>query len=376
MKVVSASFTRGMCFFFNPGVVRVDSRRPRLTMGGSGQFRSLYRLIRMKHFLVPGCAALFFFFAGVGLAADPVSEMAEFSVFGKIDLATVAKGEIKTAPGSPMSTERYLSVQSCFVIPQPPAKVIAAMKQFNPSTHRELKVMLHTDLPAAPTAAAFSKLDRPANNRAIQTLTSATEKMAPDLQISRAEAQQFSPGKSLFAFWSELLAKRVQTFLAGGAGAEPPYDHTGSAIQPGKELAGLVRQQGKVNRQFGGFLGSTGLTENKGSLKPELYWELIEVEDRGVLSLGASYVRPVAAGGYQVADGLYYASGGFNVSLTLQQLWPIDLGGGPSTLVWRGDFISANSLGELHGVERLASESAMRKDILKAVTVFQREAGR
>ena len=107
-----------------------------------------------------------------------------------------------------------------------------------------------------------------------------------------------------------------------------------------------------------------------------MYWELIEVEDRGVLSLGASYVRPVAAGGYQVADGLYYASGGFNVSLTLQQLWPIDLGGGPSTLVWRGDFISANSLGELHGVERLASESAMRKDILKAVTVFQREAGR
>jgi hypothetical protein len=95
-----------------------------------------------------------------------------------------------------------------------------------------------------------------------------------------------------------------------------------------------------------------------------------------VLTLGASYTRSTSGGGFQVADGLYYASDGFIVSLTLHQLWPIDLGGRPATLVWRGDFTSANSLGELHGIERLASEGAMRKDIQKAVTVFQREASR
>jgi hypothetical protein len=61
------------------------------------------------------------------LAADPVSEMAEFSVFGKINLAELAKGEIKTAVGAPMNTARYLSVQSCFVIPKTPAQVVAAM---------------------------------------------------------------------------------------------------------------------------------------------------------------------------------------------------------------------------------------------------------
>jgi hypothetical protein len=35
--------------------------------------------------------------------------------------------------------------------------------------------------------------------------------------------------------------------------------------------------------------------------------------------------------------------------------------------------ISAASLASLHGVERLASESAMMKDISKAVTLFRRD---
>src|SRR5262249_46038198 len=159
-------------------------------------------------FFLASSAVLALLFSGVSLGADPTSEMAEFSVFGKVDLAGLAKGEVKTAAGSPMSNERYLSVQSCFVIPQPPAKVIAAMKSFNPTAHRELRVILHTDLPASPTAADFSKLDHPPNGGAVQSLTAATEKKSRDLQISGAEAQAFSPGKPLFAFWGDLLSKR------------------------------------------------------------------------------------------------------------------------------------------------------------------------
>jgi hypothetical protein len=238
-----------------------------------------------------------------------------------------------------------------------------------------LKVYLHTDLPSSPSAANFSKLNDPPDNSAVRALKAATSKMSSELQVSRAEAQKFSAGQSVFAFWIDLLAKRAQDFAAGGAVREGSYDHTGNGIQPGQELAGLVRQQGKVNRQFGGFLGSTGLIGGKGSLRPDLYWELLQVEDEGVLTLGASYTRSTGDGA-QIADGLYYASGGYNVALTLYQLWSVEVGGRPSTLVWRGDFTSANSLGDLHGIERLASESAMRKDILKAATVFQRDSSR
>src|ERR1041385_4157759 len=224
-------------------------------------------------------------------AADPVSEMAKFSILGKVDLAELAKGDIKTAAGPPMSTARYLSVQSCFVIPNPPAKVIAAIKRFDPTAYRELKVYLHSDLPASPSAANFARLNNPPDNSAVQALKAATSKMSPELQVSRAEAQKFSAGQSVFAFWIDLLTKRAQAFASGGAKSEAPYDHTASAVQPGQELAGLVRQQSKVNRQFGGFLGATGLTGGKGSLRPDLYWELLEVEDEGVLTLGATYTR-------------------------------------------------------------------------------------
>jgi hypothetical protein len=320
--------------------------------------------------------ALLFTWPLVGRAADAVTEMAEFSVFGKIDLAELAKGQIKTATGAPMSTARYLSSQSCFVVPKPPAQVMARMKQFSPTEHRELKVFLHSDLPASPTASNFSGLTNPPNNGGVESLSQATKKMSPELQISQDEAQKYSNGQPVFAFWTNLLAKRAQDFVARGAAGEAPYSHTRNPIQPGQEFPGLVRQQPKVNRQFGGFLGNTGLIGGKGSLRPDLYWELLQVESDGVLTLGASYTRSTSGGGAQIADGLYYASGGYNVALTLYQLWPIDLGGRAATLIWRGDFISANSLGDLHGVERLASESAMRKDILKAATIVQREASR
>ena len=305
-----------------------------------------------------------------------MSELAEFSVFGKVDPAALEKGEIKTAAGPPMSTERYLSVQACLIVPQPPSKVIENMRRFDPTQHRELKVFLHSDMPGSPSVANFSKLSNAPNNIAVQRLRNATQKMAPDLQLSRAEAQQFTSGGQPFDIWAKILAGRAQSFAAGGLAAAAPYDHTGQPVQPGKELSGLVRQQTKVNRQFGGFLGNTGLIGGKGSLKPELYWELLQVEDEGVLTLGASYSRATSSGGYQTADGLYYASGGYYVALTLYQLWPIDLGGRASTLVWRGDFTSAGSLGELHGIERLASESAMRKDVSKAVQIFKNENSR
>ncbi len=301
--------------------------------------------------------------------ADPVGEMARFSVFGQVDLAQLAHGEIKTAAGTPMNTPRDLSVQSCFVLPQPPTQILQAMKHFDPTAHRELKVYLHSDLPASPSAADFSKLQNPPGNSAVQALRDATEKMSPELQTSRAEAQK--TGQPFAAFWSNLLAQRAQDFVRGGAAAQPPYDHRGPALQPAREFTALVRQQPPVQQQFAGFLGATGLLGPRGSLRPDLYWELLQVEDDGVLTLGASYNRPTTGGGFQAADGLYYASGGYYAALTLYQLWPVELGGRPATLVWRGDFISASSLGELHGIERLASEGQMKKDISKAVNIFK-----
>ena len=315
--------------------------------------------------------------------ADAVSELAAFSIFDKVDLAQLAKSDVRTAHGPPMGNPRFLSTQSCFVTTGSPARQIDALRKWNPTKHRELKVFLHSDLSAAPTTADFSKLQNAPDNSSVRSLVSATQNLSPELQISKDEAKKFSSASSgggggampvaIVKFWSDVLAARAHSFASGGTSAQPPYDHGGQTIRAGDDVNGLLKQQDKIRRQFSGFLGNTGIGRGAGSISPELYWELLDVDDQGVLTLGASYYRPGPEGTYQAADVLYYASGGYYVALTLYQLWPVNVEGKASTLVWRGDMISAASLASLHGVEKLASESAMMKDISKAVTLFRRD---
>jgi hypothetical protein len=313
--------------------------------------------------------------------ADAVSELASFSIFDKVDLAQLAKSDVKTDHGPPMSNPRFLAVESCYVAPGAPAQLIAALRRWNPTRHPELKVFLHSDLPSSPTAANFEKLKNAPDNGPVRALVAATQKLSPDLQISQAEAKKFSAGSaggggampaSVVAFWADVLSSRTKSFVSGGTSGQPPYDHSGKAIRASDELNGLLREQGKIQRQFSGFLGATGI-RGAGSLGPALYWELLDVDDQGVVTLGADYNRAGGGGTYQAADVLYYASGGYYVALTLYQMWPVTVDGKPSTLVWRGDMISAPSLASLHGVERLGSESVMMKQISKAVTLFRRD---
>ena len=325
------------------------------------------------------------FSVGVTIArGDPVSELASFSVFDKVDLAQLARGDVKTAHGPPMRNPRFLAVQSCYVAPGSPAQQMEALRGWDPTRHRELKVFLHSDLPSNPTPANFEKLKNAPGNSSVRSFVAATEKLSPELQISKDEAKKFSAGTGgggggaisapVAAFWADVLTARTKSFVSGGMAAEPPYDHARPSIRASDEVNGLLREQEKIRRQFSGLLGSTGIGRGAGSLKPELYWELLDVDDQGVVTLGASYSRGGTAGTYQAADVLYYASGGYYVALTLYQLWPVTVEGKGSTLIWRGDMISAAPLGSLHGVERLGSESVMMKNITKAVTLFRRDS--
>ena len=314
--------------------------------------------------------------------ADAVSELASFSIFDKVDLAQLAKSDVKTAHGPPMKNPRFLAVQSCYVASTSPAQLIAALRRWDPTKYRELKVFLHSDLPSSPTAANFEKLNNAPSNGPVRAFVAATQKLSSDLQISRDEAKKFSAGSaggggampaSVVTFWTDVLVSRTKSFVAGGTSGQPPYDHAGSAVRVSEEVNGLLREQGKIQRQFSGLLGATGIGRGAGSLTPELYWELLDVDDEGVVTLGADYSRAGASGTYQAADVLYYASGGYYVALTLYQMWPVTVEGKTSTLVWRGDMISAPSLASLHGVERLGSESVMMKQISKAATLFRRD---
>jgi hypothetical protein len=340
-----------------------------------------------RHFFVRAGSLLLLLLAlRLGLTtarADAVSDLASFSIFDKVDLAQLAKSEVKTAHGSPMSNPRFLAVQSCYVaLGSSPAQQIEALRQWDATRHRELKVYLHSDLPSNPMPANFEKLKDAPGNASVRSFVAATQKLGPSLQISKEEAKKFSAGGGggampapVVAFWTDILTARTKSFVSSGMSGQPPYDHAGPSVRASDEVNGLLREQGKIRNQFSSFLGGTGIGRGPGSLKPELYWELLDVDDQGEVTLGASYSRGGTGGTYQAADALYYASGGYYVALTLYQMWPVTVEGKPSTLVWRGDMISAASLGSLHGVERLASESVTMKNITKAVTLFRRETG-
>jgi hypothetical protein len=318
-------------------------------------------------------------------SADPVAELASFSIFDKVDPTQLAKTDVKTAHGPPMKNPRFLAVQSCYVVPGSPTQQMEALRRWNPAKHRELKVFLHSDLPSNPSPANFEKLKDAPDNAPVRSFVTATQKLSSDLQISKEEAQKFSAAggggaggtmpPSVVTFWVNVLSARMKAFASGGMAAEPPYNHAGPSVRASEEVNGLLREQEKIRRQFSGFLGATGIGRGSGSLTPESYWELLDANDQGVVTLGASYSRSGAGGTYQAADVLYYASGGYYVALTLHQLWPVTVEGKPSTLVWRGDMISSAELGSLHGVERLGSESVMMKNITKAVTAFRRTSG-
>ncbi|MBV9009367.1 MAG: hypothetical protein JO354_09420 [Verrucomicrobia bacterium] len=311
----------------------------------------------------------------ISASADPVSELASFSVFDKIDPAQLAKNDVKTAHGPPMSNPRFLSVQSVFVMSGSPAQNLDTLRKWNPVQHGEPKVFLHGDLPASPTESAFAKLKSAPNNAPVRALVNATSKMSNDLQLSKDEAARWKGGDAALSaaggdFWIGVLTGRARGFASGGTSALPPYDHAGSAVRAGDEINGLLRAQPKIQKQFSGLLDNTGLGRGAGSLKPDLYWELVNADNVAVLSLGASYSRD-SGGNAQAVDAFYYSSGGYYATLTLYQMWPVNVNGQSSTLVWRGDMVSSASLAELHGVEKLGSESAMMKEVAKSIARFR-----
>src|SRR4051794_17405174 len=112
------------------------------------QFRALKKVLFVSLVLLSATIA----------RGDPISEFASFSVFDKVDLAQLAKSDVKTAHGPPMRNSRFLAVQSCYVAPGSPAQQMEALRRWNPTRHGELKVYLHTDLPLNPTPANFEKL--------------------------------------------------------------------------------------------------------------------------------------------------------------------------------------------------------------------------
>src|SRR5437667_2393498 len=190
---------------------------------------------------------------GTGLTiarADAVSELASFSIFDKVDLAQLAKSDVKTAHGPPMRNPRFLAVQSCYVAPGSPAQQMEALRRWNPSKYRELKVFLHSDLPSNPGPSNFEKLKNAPDNASVRAFVAATQKLSSELQISKEDAKRFSAATegggggvipaAVAGFWTDVLTARTKSFVSGGMAAGPPYDPAGTSVRGSAEEKGIM----------------------------------------------------------------------------------------------------------------------------------------
>jgi hypothetical protein len=312
--------------------------------------------------------------------ADPIADLAKYSVFSQVDLSSLSAGKIATARGAPLGFPRDLTVQSLYLVHQPVARTLAMHQQWDPGSHSELKVLLHHDFSTHPTLADFSA-SIPGTS-AVRKLAEATEKLPDlgDLQLSKSEAATFknSGGGGAFpssvqSFWSQLLFHRATAFLQRGLSGQPPYDSADGSVRIADEVGRLLREQPKVRAAFRPIIDASPLGGGAGSVSP--YWELFDVEGEAAFSLGSS--SSVQAGdSAQMADLQYYASGGDYAFVTLYQMWPVTVGGKPATLVWRVDSISSLSLSDLPAFQRMGSGAAMMRDIQRIITFFEKDMGR
>jgi hypothetical protein len=307
----------------------------------------------------------FILFVAGSAYGDALSDLRGVSVFKDADLNRLSNGEILAQRGPQVGLARGIVIESAFVVHASVSQTAAALSQFNPARHPELRTYIQVDIGSSPSASSFQKLASVPNNSAVKAFVAATQSLPGDssrLQLSKQEVQLFQPGgdkgnipSSVVAFWSQVLTQRVKEYLSGGLGGLSPYDTGGNNLKPGDELSRLIREDGKVR-----------------SLSPGLYWSMFEGDNEAALALGASYGKNVGDG-WQGVDVQYYASGDLNVAATFYQMWPVTINGSGATLVWRSDLISSSAIGDLRGVERMGSGSALLREIQKNVRAILKD---
>ena len=328
------------------------------------------------------CMAAASAFPAVG-HTDPISELRAASVFKDADLAKLSGGEVLANRGPAMRFSRGLSVESAFIVRAPVKATVGLLQNWNPTRHSELKVYLSGDL-SGRGPGEFQTLSTAPGNSSVKAFVDATEKLPGDpskLQLSAAEVKEFAPGSGseggipapVVAFWSQVLSQRVKSFISGGLSSQPAYQTAAGNILPEEEIAALLKESSSARSQFAPLISSTAIGGGRGSVSPNLYWQLFDVEGQAAVSLNAFYARPVGDG-WQTADLGYYGSGGFYALVSFDQLWPVQVNGSDATLVWRVDLTSASALSELRGVERLGSGAAMMREVQKGIKAFLRDA--
>lgn len=313
------------------------------------------------------------------LAAEPLDTIQRLGGFRSVDLARLLAGEILTERGALMDFPNGISAQTCFALAAPPAEVVQRLQVWDPTAHRELKVLAFQVLPVPCHPENFARLQFESPLRTVRWLlekTVATSATKSVLNLSQHEVVGLtgSPNpQRVAAGWARLLANRGAAFQQQGWDGIAPYELAGPATSPVTQLRALLHDQAEIAMEFAPVLRTSGLLSGAAgpALAPIYYWSWFEANHHSILCLGAVYQHATGPH-YQLADVEYYVSGDYYTAMTLYEIWPVAGG----TLVWRVDLFAAPMLAYTKGVERLAYEVLMVQEIKQETRLMRDDLGR
>jgi len=316
-------------------------------------------------------------------AQGPVETVKNFSDFAQIDLSQLPGGDVLVARDALMNFPNGISGQTCFAVPQPAEDTAKRLQTWDPSLHSDLKVYAFRPLHVPCELTDFQQLDFGSGQYPVRWLldkTLASSAAKSELNLTRDEVNELAAcvqkrrdPQAVGRCWANLLFARASKFQQQGSVGVLPYQMNGETVSPAVQLHAILLEQARVAGEFAPFLKKIGLLGNEAattSLAPFYYWTFFDADHHGTLSLGAVYLLAVGDH-YQLADFEYYVSGNYYTSLTLYEVWPIQVGGKPGALVWRGDYFAAPTLAFTKGTERIAYGALMMQDIKREIRCFR-----
>jgi hypothetical protein len=314
------------------------------------------------------------------VAADPLSELKEFSQFENINLDRLSSGEVLLARGSFMDFPRGITAQACFIVNQPVGKTLAAFQNLGPMSNEALKIHYQTTLHDPLAESDFDQLDFSSHKPRHRWLVLKTERMSmgqKELFLSSRDVVQMfkclnaggDPFESATRCWKEILRSRVTHYQQEGLQGLPLFEAGQTKLSPFDEVQSILVERRKIKNHFRHLLKETIFTKGPGK-DPKYYWTITEINKHPALNLGVLYVKDMGTS-HQLLDLIYYSTSDVFIAFTLHEVWPIQVGGAEASLVWRGEHVCAPDIASTHGVEKMAAGALMLQEVRKAVNIFR-----
>jgi hypothetical protein len=301
---------------------------------------------------------------GSPLWADGWRDVSSFSIFSEVDTEALTGGSITGSRASVPDFAGALGVQTLFVMPQPVDQAATVIRTWDPTRHGDGPSQ-HVAWTGSPSAEIFAPLKLNGGNDA--WLVEQTKKAAEGgglLNLNQQDATKITLGgetDAVTAFWRGLLLSRAGLYQRGGLSGLPACDLNGHSFQPASNVKKLFSRIPSVTSRF------QSLTQAVLNGNPQShYWEHSVVSRHGALVLGAIHGEET-----RLIDIQYYVTSDYWVSITFYELWPVEAKGQPATLVWRGDYVLTPAALGAQGIERMAAENLLLKEVKRAVGALQ-----